>query len=63
MIKFKIIKYFDKNENKIFELMLRVVPIDGAEDVWVFHVDADEIQKWTRVGADYDRDWTVDEWL
>lgn len=55
--------YFDKNENKIFELMLRVVPIDGAEDVWIFHVDANEIQEWTRVGADYDRDWTVDEWL
>ncbi|MDB9805516.1 S1C family serine protease [Porticoccaceae bacterium] len=55
--------WFDNNENKIFELMLRIVPIDGQDDIWVFNIDADEIGEWTQVGADYDRDWNVDEWL
>lgn len=56
--------WFDGNENKIFEWMLRVVPVKGrAGDVWVHHIDADETGEWTQVGADYDRDGNVDEWL
>lgn len=56
--------WFDENENKIFEFMVRIVPLKGqAGDVWVHHIDTNETGEWAQVGADYDRDGNVDEWL
>lgn len=54
--------YYDDNENTIFEMMLRVVPLDDGSDFWAFFYDSNESGKWSQIGYDYDKNWKIDEW-
>jgi len=55
--------YIDRNENQIFEMMIRVVEFEEGDSAWVIKFDSEETGSWTKSGADYDKDGNVDEWL
>ena len=54
--------YYDDNENRIFERMLRVVPLEDGTDFWLFFYDNSESGSWSRLGYDYDKNGKSDEW-
>lgn len=54
--------YYDDNENRIFERMLRVVPLEDGTDFWLFFYDNSESGSWSILGYDYDKNWEIDEW-
>ena len=55
--------YFDRNENSKFEMMVRLVELDGGDSAWIINFDSEETGSWTKSGVDYDKDGNVDEWL
>jgi S1-C subfamily serine protease len=54
--------YYDRNENSVNEMMLRVVELEDG-DAWIIKFDSEETGSWTKTGVDYDKDGNVDEWL